>query len=77
MDDIDPNSSSGYSGTFRWKATKILPALPNRTVAKNICSDVTESWVTFFLSRFSGDAEGMEMLQAARADWHEIRSERQ
>lgn len=66
--DDEPGVSGGYSGTFRWKTTKKLPCLPPRTVPKSVCSDVSDGWVNFFVSRFVTKEQITGMMNMAHAD---------
>ena len=50
LNDVDlEGNGEGYSGTFRWKNSKILPSMPK--THPNDCLNVSNGWMEYFLSR--------------------------
>ncbi len=74
--DVD-GTSDGYSGTFRWKSSKILPSMPEYNSNNVINYDTTDNaidvsddgWMAYFLSRCQGNAnEAINLIHKAKSD---------
>eukprot|EP01041_Mallomonas_annulata_P004553 gene4553-9033_t len=56
----------GYSGTFRWKATKKLGEMP---LFSPLCRlDVCSGWMKYFLSRCPTDSEQIQLVMKVQKD---------
>jgi hypothetical protein len=65
MEEVDlEGKGDGYSGTFRWKKTKILPTIPKCSSDVNI----NAGWMEYLLSRFESVEDGFALVTKAQKD---------
>ena len=67
MNEVDlDGDGSGYSGTFRWKSTKVLNSMP-ASVNKRLKLDFT-SWMKYFSSRCKSVETAKHLIQTIQKD---------
>ena len=62
--DLD-GSGDGYSGTFRWKKSKKLQSLPERSPEP---ISLEEGWIGYFLSRCCDENAAAGLIAKVQAD---------
>jgi hypothetical protein len=56
----------GYSGTFRWKRSKILPSMPSSPAGANL--NLSSGWMEYFLSRESTSELAQQLIAHVHQD---------
>ncbi len=65
--DIEGNGE-GYSGTFRWKKSKVLGSMPPRMhpLIRGLFNE--DGWMTFFMTRVPVGNDCANLINAVRSD---------